>query len=57
MRWPFQTENRASATDAIVTALIAQAGGSSAMHLHRRETWRLLRRRLAYGQEPSPAPR
>ena len=30
MRWPFQTENRASATDAIVTALIAQAGGSSA---------------------------
>ena len=30
MRWPFQTENRESATDAIVTALIAQAGGSSA---------------------------
>ena len=29
MRWPFQTENRESATDAIVTALIAQAGGSS----------------------------
>ena len=28
--WPFQTEKRESATDAIVTALIAQAGGSSA---------------------------
>ena len=30
MRWPFKIENRESATDAIVTALIAQAGGSSA---------------------------
>ena len=30
MRWPFTFEKRESATDAIVTALIAQAGGSSA---------------------------
>ena len=27
--WPFKTEHMASATDAIVNALISQAGGSS----------------------------